>query len=134
LLKFHKGGSSREAYEDCFQHRQKPTPLKGRRREKELGEDNSAASLPTSLLPVLLTQQYRGPFLSLQKQTRQRASKSPQKAQALRTSRHGAVARFWAASRCVSSFSQFHLPRNLSLTRSHQFCIFHSSTECLCAL
>lgn len=49
------------------------------RREKELGEDNSAASLPTPLLPVLLTQQYQGPFLSLQKQTTQHASQSPQR-------------------------------------------------------
>lgn len=103
------------------------------RREKELGEDNSAVSLPTPLLPVLLTQQYQGPFLSLQKQTTQRASQSPQKAQVLQTNRHRAVARFWAVLCCISSFSQFPLPRNLSPTCPHQFCIFHSSTERLCA-
>lgn len=81
LLEFHKGGSSREAYEDCFQPREKPTPLndKGAGAEKRERGQDSAASLPTTLPPLLLTELYQSPFLFLQKQTTQYAPQPPKR-------------------------------------------------------
>lgn len=81
------------------------------RRAEDVREDNAAPSLPTPLLPVLFTKQNWGPFLCLHSRWSTFLN-LPQKAQMLQTNRHGAVARFWAASCRLSCFSQLPSPKD----------------------
>lgn len=104
-----------------------------RREEKEPGEDNSAASWTSPLLPMLWIQQCQDPFLSLQKQAAHVLLYPPKR---LKCCRPVGTELWWDSKHhhAASPLSpNYLLPRNLSPTCSHWFCTIHPSPECLCA-
>lgn len=110
------GGSSRDAYQDCFQRKEKATPLndKGVGGEKsgrcKGGQCSTIIAYPSPACAVHKTE--LGPVLVPSEQMKHMFLNLPQKAQMLQTNRHGAVARFRAASCHLSCFSQLPSPKD----------------------